>query len=153
MVGDKDNGELSSMGNDFEAGQLLWNQEIAIWTIWTRSCKELTWAHKNSLEFGEHTHVYVDRCYTCQVCGACVICCLAARSWVTQSMHNMQQQVIGRMASVVMFHPDIRYDVESRMEGNHILTGPTIGQNTTNYKLRTFQFNKKICWGVFLMYF
>ena len=100
-----------------------------------------------------HMYVYVDRCYTCQVCGACVICCLATRSWVTQSMHNMQQQIIGRLASVVMFHPDIRYDVESRMEGNHILTGPTIGKNTTNYKLRTFQFNKKICWGVFLMYF
>ena len=29
-------------------------------------------------------------------------------------------------------HPDIWYDVESRMEGNHILTGPTIGQKVTN---------------------
>ena len=60
-------------------------------------------------------------------------------------MHNMQQQIIGRLASVVMFHPDIRYDVESRMEGNHILAGPTIGQNTTNYKLRIQQENLLGC--------
>ena len=60
LVIHNDNSELSSMWDDFEAGQLLWNREIlAGFTIWTRKILPRVDLSplNSSLEFGVHTWI------------------------------------------------------------------------------------------------